>query len=57
MSDRLYRYRVAYRNSTSAYDWHFLCWADDEDHAREQCLNAEPGSEIVKVELLKGLRK
>lgn len=29
----------------------FLCWADDEDHAREQCENAEPGCTVVLVEL------
>lgn len=27
----------------------FECWADDEDHAMEQCFNAYPACEIVAV--------
>jgi hypothetical protein len=28
----------------------FRCWADDEKHAREQCMNAEPHCIILFVE-------
>jgi hypothetical protein len=27
----------------------FACWADDADHAEEQCLNAYPDADIVWV--------
>ena len=27
----------------------FQCWADDADHAEEQCANAEPEADIVWV--------
>lgn len=27
----------------------FQCWAEDVDHAEEQCINAEPDAEIVWV--------
>ena len=27
----------------------FQCWAEDVDHAEEQCLNAEPDADIVWV--------
>ena len=27
----------------------FQCWADDTDHAEEQCLNADPDADIVWV--------
>lgn len=27
----------------------FVCWAEDVDHAEEQCLNAEPDGDIVWV--------
>ncbi len=30
-------------------DEHFLCTADDDAHAREQCENAYPGCEIIGV--------
>lgn len=30
----------------------FECWAEDKDHAEEQCLNAYPSSTIIHIELL-----
>lgn len=29
----------------------FQCWADDEDHAEEQALNAYPCGEVVHISL------
>jgi hypothetical protein len=32
-------------------DYIFRCWAEDKEHAKEQCLNAEPNCLIEFVEL------
>lgn len=29
----------------------FRCWADDEEHAKEQCMDAEPKCSILLVEV------
>lgn len=30
--------------------WYFECMAEDADHAREQCMNANPDCIIIEVE-------
>lgn len=45
-------YIVLYRDSTLKpldVPYAFSCQADDTDHAEEQCLDAEPGCDIVWV--------
>ena len=45
-------YIVLYRNNDIGFleePFGFQCYADDTDHAEEQCLNAEPDAEIVWV--------
>ena len=45
----LKEYLVHYENTYGKFL--FRCWAEDEEHAKEQCLNAEPGCTVVLVEL------
>jgi hypothetical protein len=50
MIDGLDRWAVLYRAAASPPadpPEAFLCWAEDFDHADEQCLNAYPGCEVV----------
>ena len=46
-------YVVLYRHEEVMYPldapFGFQCWADDTDHAEEQCLNAYPDADIVWV--------
>jgi len=34
---------------TDGYQYYFLCWADDEDHAREQAINAYPADIAIEI--------
>ena len=38
----LTQYCVSYSTDEDPEWQHFYCWAEDEAHAEEQCLNAEP---------------
>lgn len=40
---------VMFTNSTESATEYFQCQAEDEPHAREQCLNAEPAATILRV--------
>lgn len=47
--DALKEYLVHYSNGYGCLI--FRCWAEDEDHAKEQCMDAEPNCTIELVEL------
>ena len=44
--DKLYYYEVGYTVPGIKNTYHFLCKAEDEDHAREQCLDSDPSALI-----------
>ena len=41
-------YMVTYRDEDGD-EFKFQCWAENPEHAKEQCLNANPEVEIVSV--------
>jgi hypothetical protein len=41
-------YMVIYRDEDGD-EFKFQCWAENPEHAKEQCLNANPEVEIVSV--------
>lgn len=48
------RYQVTYKLKGGEKDWNFpfMCWAEGDDHAIEQCVNANPDaiwSEVRKL--------
>lgn len=47
------KYQVLYEvlyEEPDTFGWQgFICFADDADHAEEQCLNAYPGSTVLWV--------
>lgn len=51
MTDDLDDYTVTYIYlEAPETHWWFECKAEDGDHAREQCRNAEPNAIIIQVE-------
>ena len=49
MNNYIVLYRVEALMSPLDEPFGFQCWAEDTDHAEEQCLNADPGGEVVWV--------
>ena len=46
----LTEYRVSlHEEKGDKFTLFFECWADDEDHAEEQALNAYPNGEIINT--------
>lgn len=51
MDDDLAEYLVTYVEPPNGEThWYFECMAEDADHAREQCKNANPECLIIQVE-------
>ena len=51
MENELADYTVTYIFTEAPENWFwFECKAEDGEHAREQCLNAEPTALIIQVE-------
>ena len=42
-------YRIESIQAPSDHPFGFMCWAEDADHAEEQCLNACPDCDVVWV--------
>lgn len=49
MKNYIVLYRIESIQSPLDAPFGFQCWADDTDHAEEQCTNAEPDANIVWV--------
>lgn len=48
--ENLVEYRVLlHEDKGDKFTLVFDCWAEDEDHAEEQAINAYPDSEIVHI--------
>ena len=49
MKNYIVLYRRSDIQSPTDEPFGFQCWAEDTDHAEEQCLNADPDADIVWV--------
>lgn len=46
--ENMQHYRVSYKESPGdRFTFVFVCWADDQDGAMEQCRKAYPGCEVL----------
>lgn len=49
MASKLRRFTVIHEEPGVMPFEYFQCWADDSDHAEEQCVNAYPGNKVLWV--------